>query len=175
MNLPAPVDALILGAVEGLSEFLPISSTGHLIIVSDFLGQNDEKGKIFDIVIQLGAILAVCWEFRVRIGRAFTGFRTEPVQHRFAINLAIAFVPAAVVGLLFQNQIKKYLFNPTSVAIALILGAFVIFAVERWYRGIIGTRVNSVYEMNTLDALFVGIAQCFSLIPGTSRSAATIM
>src|SRR3954469_18518270 len=175
MNLPAPVDALILGAVEGLTEFLPVSSTGHLIVVSDLLGQNDEKGKIFDIVIQLGAILAVCWEFRVRIVRAFTGFRRDSVQHRFAVNLAIAFVPAAIMGLLFQNQIKKYLFNPASVAVALIVGGFVIFAVERWYRGILGTRVNSVYDMTPLDALVVGIAQCFSLIPGTSRSAATIM
>jgi undecaprenyl-diphosphatase len=175
MELPPLVDALILGFVEGLTEFLPVSSTGHLIVVSDLLGANDEKGKIFDIVIQLGAILAVCWEFRARIGRAFKGFRTDPVQHRFAINLFVAFLPAAIVGLLFQNFIKKHLFNPTSVAIALIVGAFVIFAVERWYRGIVATRVNTVYEMNTFDALFVGIAQCFSLIPGTSRSAATIM
>jgi len=175
MELPPVVDALILGIVEGLTEFLPVSSTGHLIVVSDLLGQNDEKGKIFDIVIQLGAILAVCWEFRTRIVRAFRGFRTDPVQHRFAINLFVAFLPAAIVGLLFQNYIKKYLFNPTSVAIALIVGALVIFAVERWYRGIIATRVNTVYEMTTFDALVVGIAQCFSLIPGTSRSAATIM
>jgi len=175
MELPPLVDALILGIVEGLTEFLPVSSTGHLIVVSDFLGQNDEKGKIFDIVIQLGAILAVCWEFRVRIARAFTGFRRDPLQHQFAINLAIAFVPAAVVGLLFQNAIKKYLFNPTSVAIALIIGAFVIFAVERWYRNLRVIRVTSVYEMTAFDALVVGIAQCFSLIPGTSRSGATIM
>ena len=175
MDLPPVIDALILGIVEGLTEFLPVSSTGHLIVVSDFLGQNDEKGKIFDIVIQLGAILAVCWEFRARIGRAFAGFRTDPVQHRFAINLFVAFVPAAVVGLAFQNLIKRYLFNPTSVAIALIIGAFVIFAVEKWYGGREQSRVNSVYEMTWSDALVVGLAQCFSLIPGTSRSAATIM
>src|ERR1043165_7965259 len=147
MDLPPVVDALILGIVEGLTEFLPVSSTGHLIVVSDFLGQNDEKGKIFDIVIQLGAILAVCWEFRARIARAFIGFRTDPVQHRFAINLFVAFVPAAVVGLAFQSLIKRYLFNPTSVAIALIIGAFVIFAVENWYGGREQSRVNSVYEM----------------------------
>src|SRR6478672_4219659 len=147
MDFHSLLNALFLGVVEGLTEFLPISSTGHLIIVSDLLGLNDEKGKVFDIVIQLGAILAVCWEFRTRIVRAFKGFRSDPVQHRFAINLFVAFLPAAIVGLLFQNQIKKYLFNPTSVAIALIVGAFVIFAVERWYRGIIATRVDSVYDM----------------------------
>src|SRR3954454_2723573 len=128
MDLPAPVDALILGAVEGITEFLPISSTGHLILVSDLLGLNDEKGKVFDIVIQLGAILAVCWEFRVRIGRAFSGLASDRVQQRFAVNLFVAFLPAAIVGLAFQGQIKKYLFNPTSVAAALIVGALAIFA-----------------------------------------------
>ena len=175
MNLPAPLDALILGAVEGLTEFLPISSTGHLILVSDLLGTNDEKGKVFDIVIQLGAILAVCWEFRVRIGRAFSGLAGDPVQQRFAVNLFVAFLPAALVGLAFQRVIKEHLFNPTSVAIALIAGALVIFAVEAWYRRRGAARVMSVYDMTWKDALAVGIAQCFSLIPGTSRSGATIM
>ena len=175
MNLPAPVDALILGAVEGLTEFLPISSTGHLILVSDLLGTNDEKGKVFDIVIQLGAILAVCWEFRVRIGQAFSGLSRDPVQQRFAANLFVAFLPAALVGLAFQRVIKQYLFNPTSVAIALIAGAVVIFAVEAWYKRRGPARVMSVYDMTWKDALAVGIAQCFSLIPGTSRSGATIM
>src|SRR5512146_614534 len=110
-------DALILGVVEGLTEFLPVSSTGHLIIVSDLLGQNGAKGKVFDIVIQLGAILAVCWEFRVRIAQALRGLATDGVQQRFAANLFVAFLPAAIVGLAFQKQIKAYLFNPTSVAI----------------------------------------------------------
>jgi undecaprenyl-diphosphatase len=175
MNLPAPLDALILGAVEGLTEFLPVSSTGHLILVSDFLGVNDEKGKVFDIVIQLGAILAVCWEFRVRIGLAFAGLTRDPVQQRFAANLLVAFLPAALVGLAFQRVIKQYLFNPTSVAIALIVGALVIFAIEAWYRKRGTARVMSVYDMTWKDALAVGLAQCFSLIPGTSRSGATIM
>jgi undecaprenyl-diphosphatase len=175
MNLPAPLDALILGAVEGLTEFLPISSTGHLILVSDLLGTNDEKGKVFDIVIQLGAILAVCWEFRVRIGRAFSGLASDRVQQRFAGNLLVAFLPAALVGLAFQRVIKEHLFNPTSVAIALIVGAIVIFAVEAWYKRRGAARVMSVYDMTWKDALAVGIAQCFSLIPGTSRSGATIM
>ena len=175
MDPHALFDALVLGVVEGLTEFLPVSSTGHLIIVSDFLGQNDEKGKIFDIVIQLGAILAVCWEFRVRIAKAFGGLASDSVQQRFAVNLFVAFLPAAIVGLATQSLIKKYLFNPTSVAAALIVGALAIFAVERWYKARGEARVLSVYDMTWQDALKVGIAQCFSLIPGTSRSGATIM
>jgi undecaprenyl-diphosphatase len=175
MDLPAPIDALILGAVEGLTEFLPISSTGHLILVSDLLGTNDDKGKVFDIVIQLGAILAVCWEFRVRIGRAFAGVARDPVQQRFAANLAIAFLPAAVAGLAFHRAIKEHLFNPTTVAIALVVGGLAIFAIEAWYKRRGSARVMSVYDMTWKDALAVGFAQCFSLIPGTSRSGATIM
>jgi undecaprenyl-diphosphatase len=175
MDAHALFDATLLGIVEGLTEFLPVSSTGHLIIVSDLLGDNDEKGKIFDIVIQLGAILAVCWEFRVRILKAFGGLASDPVQQRFAVNLFVAFLPAAIVGLAFQKVIKTYLFNPTSVACALIVGALVIFAVERWYSKKGAARVLSVYDMSWRDALVVGIAQCFSLIPGTSRSGATIM
>ena len=167
--------AFILGVVEGLTEFLPVSSTGHLIIVSDLLGLNDEKGKVFDIVIQLGAILAVCWEFRARFVRAFSGLARDPVQQRFAVNLAVAFLPAAIVGLALQKQIKALLFNPVSVAIALIVGALVIFAVERWYKRHGAPRVTSVDEMTWKDALKVGLAQCLSLIPGTSRSGATIM
>lgn len=175
MEMHALWNAMILGIVEGLTEFLPISSTGHLIIASAWLGLDDEKSKVFEIVIQLGAILAVCWEFRVRISRAFGGLASDAVQQRFAANLAVAFVPAAVVGLAFQSVIKKYLFNPTSVALALVLGALVIFAVERWYARKGSARVLSMYDMTWGDALAVGIAQCFSLIPGTSRSGATIM
>jgi len=175
MESSALAHSFLLGVVEGLTEFLPVSSTGHLILVSDWLGLNDEKGKVFDVVIQLGAILAVCWELRVRIGRAFAGLGSDPVQQRFAMNLLVAFLPAAIVGLAFQGQIKKYLFNPTSVAAALIVGALAIFAVERWYKTRGPARVLSVYDMSWQDALKVGIAQCFSLIPGTSRSGATIM
>jgi undecaprenyl-diphosphatase len=175
MDLPALADALLLGVVEGLTEFLPVSSTGHLIIVSDLLGLNDEKGKVFDIVIQLGAILAVVWEYRARFSRAFAGLASDPVQQRFAANLAVAFLPAALVGLAFQSQIKKFLFNPVSVAIALAVGALVIFAVERWYARQGPARVTSVDDMDWKDALKVGLAQCLALIPGTSRSGATIM
>src|SRR5258708_10359551 len=169
------LNAVILGVVEGLTEFLPVSSTGHLIIVSDLLGLNDEKGKVFDIVIQLGAILAVCWEYRARFARAFSGLASDPVQQRFATNLFVAFLPAAIVGLALQKQIKAYLFNPVSVAIALIVGAIVIFIVERWYARHGAPRVTRVDEMTWKDALKVGLAQCFSLIPRTSRSAATII
>lgn len=175
MDLHPLFDATIQGIVEGLTEFLPVSSTGHLIIVSELLGLNDDKGKVFDIVIQLGAILAVVWEFRVRIARAFAGLGSDPVQQRFAANLFVAFLPAAVVGLAFQKYIKQYLFNPTSVAIALVVGGLVIFAVERWYARANPARVMSMYDMTWKDALKVGLAQCFSLIPGTSRSGATIM
>ena len=114
------IKAAVLGIVEGVTEYLPVSSTGHLILVSDLLGLNDEKGKVFDIVIQLGAILAVCWEYRARFARAFSGLATDPVQQRFAANLAVAFVPAAVVGFALQSQIKQYLFNPVAVAVALV-------------------------------------------------------
>jgi undecaprenyl-diphosphatase len=176
MELPALVNAVILGIVEGLTEFLPVSSTGHLIIVSDLLGDSGEKGKVFDIVIQLGAILAVCWEFRARLAKAFSGITSDRVQQRFAMNLFVAFLPAAIVGLAFQKVIKAHLFNPTSVAIALIVGALAIFAIERWYaKRAIASRVNSVDDMTWPDALKVGLAQVLSLIPGTSRSAATIM
>jgi len=175
MQFDPLLDALILGVVEGLTEFLPISSTGHLIVVSDLLGANDEKGKVFDIVIQLGAILAVCWEYRARFAKAFSGLATDAVQQRFALNLFVAFLPAAIVGLALQSKIKAYLFNPVSVAVALVVGALAIFIIERWYARHGAPRVNAVDEMTWKDALKVGLAQCLSLIPGTSRSGATIM
>lgn len=175
MEITPLLNALLLGIVEGLTEFLPVSSTGHLIIVSDLLGLNDEKGKVFDIVIQLGAILAVCWEYRARFARAFSGIGSDPVQQRFAANLFVAFLPAAIVGLAFQRQIKALLFNPVSVAIALVAGAIVIFAAEHWYARHGKPRLGEVDAMTWKDALKVGLAQCFSLIPGTSRSGATIV
>jgi undecaprenyl-diphosphatase len=175
MDLHSLFNAFIQGVVEGLTEFLPVSSTGHLIIVSDLLGLNDEKGKVFDIVIQLGAILAVCWEFRARLATAFAGILSDRVQQRFAMNLFVAFLPAAIVGLAFQKIIKAHLFNPVSVAIALIVGAAAIFVIERWYAKHGAPRVNDVDAMTWKDALKVGLAQCLALIPGTSRSGATIM
>jgi undecaprenyl-diphosphatase len=165
--------AFILGIVEGLTEFIPVSSTGHLIIASDLMGVNDEKGKIFDIVIQLGAILAVVWEYRTRFTAALAGITTDAKQQRFVFNLFVAFLPAAILGLAFSSHIKKFLFNPTAVAIALIVGALVIFWVEG--RKNANIRVHTVDDMTWQDALKVGLAQCLSLFPGTSRSGATII
>ena len=175
MDLPPLIDALLLGVVEGLTEFLPVSSTGHLIILSDLLGTNDDKGKAFAIAIQLGAILAIVFEYRERFLRVATGLFSDPAQRRFAFNLGVAFMPAAVAGLLLHSKIKALLFNPVSVAIALVVGALAIFAIEAWYRRQGAPRVATVEEMTWKDALKVGLAQCFSLVPGTSRSGATIM
>ena len=156
--------ALILGIVEGVTEFLPISSTGHLILVGDLLGANDERWNVFNIVIQTGAMLAVVWEYRARF------FRIDIALYR---NLAVAFIPAAVLGLLFSKIIKGYLFHAVPVALAFIVGGVIILLVERKPRA--QSRVESVSAMTWLDALKVGFAQCFALIPGTSRSGATII
>ncbi|MBL8201072.1 MAG: undecaprenyl-diphosphate phosphatase [Chromatiales bacterium] len=164
--------AFILGIVEGLTEFLPISSTGHLILVGDLLGFNDAKGKIFGIVIQTGAMLAVVWEYRARFGHVLAGLFVDRVAQRFAVNVAVAFMPAAVLGLLFGSRIKEHLFSPVPVALALIVGAFVILWAERREHRV---RIDDVDDMTWRDALLVGFAQCFALIPGTSRSGATII
>jgi undecaprenyl-diphosphatase len=164
--------ALILGIVEGLTEFLPISSTGHLILASDLLGVNDDKGKIFDIVIQTGAMFAVIWEYRHRFGGVLKGLATDRKAQRFVANLVIAFMPAAVLGLAFGKYIKQALFKPVPVAIAFIVGAFVILWAERRVHTV---RVTDVDDMTWKDALKVGFAQAFALIPGTSRSGATII
>ena len=164
--------AAILGIVEGLTEFLPISSTGHLIIVGDLLDYNDETSKVFKIVIQLGAILAVCWDYRVRLTKMVIGLPGDPAAQRFAILLFVGFLPAAVLGLMFHSTIKALLFNPITVATALIVGGIIILYVEkRAYH----PRINSVDEMRWPDALKVGFAQAVAMIPGTSRSGATIM
>lgn len=165
--------ALILGIVEGLTEFLPVSSTGHLIIVGDILNFNDELGKAFEVVIQLGAILAICWEYRSRLLKAAAGIPRVPAARRFLMNLFIAFLPAALVGLLFIKAIKAHLFQPFTVAIAFIVGGLIIFWVEKRHR--YAPRIHSVDEMRWNDALKIGLAQVLSLIPGTSRSGATII
>jgi undecaprenyl-diphosphatase len=157
------INALILGIVEGITEFLPISSTGHLILASNLLGADDERGKVFDVVIQTGAMLAVVWEYRARFFRIDTKLWT---------NLVVAFIPAAVLGLLFGSFIKQYLFRPVPVALAFIVGGLIILGVDRGHRD---SRVQSTQAMTWLDALKVGFAQCFALIPGTSRSGATII
>lgn len=166
------LNALILGIVEGLTEFLPISSTGHLILVGDLLGFNDDKAKVFHIAIQTGAMLSIVWEYRARFANAVTGLATDPVARRFVANLVVAFVPAALLGLAFGAFIKQYLFQPVPVASAFIVGGLIILWVERRDHR---ARIEQVDDMTWRDALKVGCAQAFALIPGTSRSGATII
>lgn len=164
--------ALLLGIVEGLTEFLPISSTGHLILVSDLLDFNDEKGKVFAIVIQLGAILAVCWEYRVKIIGVVRNIGSHDDANRFVLNLFIAFLPAAILGLLFIKTIKQHLFHPVPVAMAFIIGGVLILWAERRKHVV---DVERVEDMDWKHALKIGLMQCLALIPGTSRSGATII
>jgi undecaprenyl-diphosphatase len=164
--------ALILGVVEGLTEFLPISSTGHLILVGDLLDFNDEKGKIFEIVIQCGAILAVCWEYRGKLLSVLKNLPGSRSAQRFAMNLLVAFLPVAVLGLLFGKSIKAVLFKPVPVAIAFIVGGLIILWAERRKHKI---TVEAVDDMTWRHALMIGMAQCLALIPGTSRAGSTII
>ncbi|HET7201567.1 MAG TPA: undecaprenyl-diphosphate phosphatase [Burkholderiales bacterium] len=173
MDLVLLAKALVLGVIEGLTEFLPISSTGHLILAGDLLGFNGDKAKVFEIVIQTGAMLAIVWEYRMRFWRVVAGLASERIAQRFAFNLIVAFIPAAVLGLAFSKLIKAHMFRPVPVALAFIVGGFIILWVERSLRP--RTRVESVDDMTWRDALKVGIAQAFALIPGTSRSGATII
>jgi undecaprenyl-diphosphatase len=165
-------EAVILGLVEGITEFIPVSSTGHLIVVSDWLGQVDERAKTFDIFIQLGAILAIVWLYRDRLLHAVFAARREPASRRFLLNLGISFVPAAGIGFLIHGWIKEHLFDPKVVAWALVLGGIAILLIERWAPR---TRFAEVNDVPPRTALGVGLAQVLSLIPGTSRSGATIM
>ena len=164
--------AFLLGIVEGLTEFLPISSTGHLILVGDLIGFDDAKAKVFEIVIQTGAILAIVWEYRRRFAHALGGFASDPAARRFVLHVAIAFLPAALLGLAFEHAIKARLFKAVPVALAFIGGALVILWAERRNHRV---RVERVDDMTWVDALKVGFAQAFALIPGTSRSGATII
>jgi len=164
--------ALVLGIVEGVTEFLPISSTGHLIVVGDLLNYNNEQSKVFKIVIQLGAILAVCWDFRERIFTVVGGLKSDSVQQRFAMLILIGFLPAAVLGLLFHSTIKTYLFNPITVAGALIVGGLVILYIEKRAAQ---PRYEKVDDIGWREALAVGFAQSLAMFPGVSRAGATIM
>jgi undecaprenyl-diphosphatase len=166
------LQALILGIVEGLTEFLPVSSTGHLILAGDLLNFNDDRGKLFEIVIQFGAILAVVWEYRRRIVGIFGGMFNDASSQRFLINIAVAFLPLAILGLIFGKAIKAHLFQPIPVALAFIIGGFVIlWAEKRDHR----VRVENVEDLSLTDAVKLGFAQAVALIPGTSRSGATII
>ena len=176
MDIVLALKALIMGIVEGLTEFLPISSTGHLILAGSLLDFTGEKVKTFEIVIQAGAILAIVWEYRARLLHVCTGLFSDRGAQKFAINLVIAFIPAAVLGLIFSSAIKAKLFAPVPVAMAFIAGGLIILWVERRNkRNPMPPRIESVDQMTALDALKVGVAQAFALIPGTSRSGATII
>ncbi|MDK2126429.1 undecaprenyl-diphosphate phosphatase [Parachitinimonas caeni] len=167
------IKALLMGLVEGLTEFLPISSTGHLILAGEMLNFLDKsKRDVFEIFIQLGAILAVCWEYRSKLWRVGTQLGHDASAQRFVFNVMVAFLPAAVLGLLFSSQIKAVLFQPVPVAIAFIVGGVIILWAERREHTVV---VHSVDSMRIRDALKVGLAQCLALIPGTSRSGATII
>jgi undecaprenyl-diphosphatase len=176
MDILLALKAIIMGLVEGFTEFLPISSTGHLILAGSLINFTGEVAKVFEIAIQAGAILAVMWEYRVRIGTVLGGLASDKRQQKFMVNLIVAFVPAAVLGLLFSKAIKAHLFTPVPVALAFIIGALVILWAERRHKVVAGShRIDTVDDMNMLDAFKVGCAQCFALVPGTSRSGATII
>jgi undecaprenyl-diphosphatase len=164
--------AAVLGLVEGATEFVPVSSTGHLIVVSDWLHLVDERAKTFDIFIQLGAILAIVWLYRRRIGQVVVSAGRERASQRLLINLLIAFLPAAIVGFLAHDWIKDRLFHTVIVAVALVVGGVVILLIERWAPS---STIPDVSEVPAGKALGIGLAQVLSLIPGTSRSGATIM
>lgn len=173
MDIILLLKALILGVVEGLTEFLPISSTGHLILVGDLLNFNDERGKVFEIVIQFAAILAVCWEYRAKLASVTTGLmQKQESAQRFVFNLFIAFLPLAILGLLFGKAIKTHLFAAVPVALAFIIGGFIILWAEKRQHT---ERIVSVDDMHWKDALKMGLAQALALIPGTSRSGSTII
>ncbi|WP_280150962.1 undecaprenyl-diphosphate phosphatase [Piscinibacter sp. XHJ-5] len=184
MDIALWIKAAVMGVVEGLTEFLPISSTGHLILTASLLDFTGDKIKVFEIAIQTGAMLAVIWEYRVKLGRTVAGLGHDAVAQRFAFNVLIAFLPAVVFGLAFNAAIKEHLFHPLPVAMAFIVGALVILWVEKRHHRRYGeldlagkrhARVETVDDMNALDALKVGLVQCLALIPGTSRSGATII
>ncbi|HOF50864.1 MAG TPA: undecaprenyl-diphosphate phosphatase [Rhodoferax sp.] len=176
MDFSLLIKAAIMGVVEGLTEFLPISSTGHLILAGALLGFDDDKAKVFDIAIQTGAIFAVILVYWQKIRDTLIALPSQKQAQQFALNVLIAFVPAVVLGLLLGKAIKAHLFTPTIVATTFIVGGFIIlWAERRQAAGGNAVRIHSVDEMSTLDALKVGLVQCLAMVPGTSRSGATII
>lgn len=173
MDIPLLIKAAIMGIVEGLTEFLPISSTGHLILAGSLLGFTDAKAKVFEIAIQTGAIIAVMLVYWQKIRDTLVSLPTSKQSQQFALNVFIAFVPAVILGLLFGKMIKENLFTPIVVASTFIIGGFIILWAEK--RQQTAVRVHSVDDMSAMDAIKVGLVQCLALIPGTSRSGATII
>jgi undecaprenyl-diphosphatase len=170
------IKAAIMGLVEGITEFLPISSTGHLILAGALLGFDDEKAKVFDIAIQTGAIFAVILVYWQKIRDTVVALPSSRQAQAFALNVLIAFLPAVFLGLLFGKAIKAHLFTPVVVASTFILGGFIIlWAERRQAKNPAVARIQDVDAMTPLDALKVGLVQCFAMIPGTSRSGATII
>ncbi|MBP9906384.1 MAG: undecaprenyl-diphosphate phosphatase [Rhodoferax sp.] len=176
MDIVLLIKAAIMGLVEGLTEFLPISSTGHLILAGALLGFDDEKAKVFDIAIQTGAIFAVILVYWQKIRDTLVALPTQRQAQSFALNVAIAFFPAVLLGLLFGKVIKAHLFTPVVVASTFIVGGFIILWAEaRQKRHPALARIDDVDAMNAMDALKVGLVQCLAMVPGTSRSGATII
>ena len=176
MDIALLIKAAIMGVVEGLTEFLPISSTGHLILAGSLLGFTDDKSKVFEIAIQTGAIFAVMLVYWQRLASTAAGLGSSPAARRFVVNVAIGFVPAVLLGLLFGKAVKAHLFTPVVVASTFIIGGFIILWAERRQASKTHPpRVATVDDMTPLDALKVGLAQCLALVPGTSRSGATII
>jgi undecaprenyl-diphosphatase len=184
LNIALWIKAALMGIVEGLTEFLPISSTGHLILSASILDFTGPSVKVFTIVIQSGAILAVVWQYRSRVASTFQGLTSQPIAQRFARNLLIAFMPTMLVGALFYKAIKEKLFHPVPVAIAFIVGGVIILWVERVYSQRttqlestkhLSHRIETVDDMGLFDAFKVGLLQCLGMIPGMSRSGSTII
>ena len=184
MDLVLLLKAAIMGVVEGLTEFLPISSTGHLILAGSLLNFTGDRVKVFEIAIQTGAMVAVVWEYRQRLIDTVSGITSQARAQRFALNVVVAFLPAAVFGLLLGGLVKQHLFAPVPVAMAFIVGGVLILWIEARHKRLYGAmdlaggrraRVETIDDMSVVDALKVGLLQCLALIPGTSRSGATIM
>ena len=176
MDIELLIKAAIMGIVEGLTEFLPISSTGHLILAGALLGFDDDKAKVFDIAIQTGAIFAVILVYWQKIRETVVALPSEASARRFALNVIIGFLPAVVLGLLFGKAIKAHLFTPWVVATTFIVGGFIIlWAERRQAAGGTAVRLESADDMTWQDALKVGLVQCLAMVPGTSRSGATII